>query len=228
MLLQALCPTSRLLAVGGRDVELRLHVVTTGEVKYSAKGAKPNMLGLVDKPWDTALAFLPSPGARGSSDQLSGGIGEPRENPGARLLVGTAHHKLRLYDASVGKRPQTVVDWEGARITAIAPEQTGKRCWIANGVGQIGVVELPSCRVVGGIRGAAGSVRDLQLHPQLPFLASVGLDRTLRVHSTASRQLVAKCYLKTQLTCRWTDNPDKIPEATLAMSHSELYIVTTC
>ncbi len=37
-------------------------------------------------------------------------------------------------------------------------------------------------------------------HPAEPLLASVGLDRFLRVHSTASRCQLAEVYLKQHLT----------------------------
>ena len=46
----------------------------------------------------------------------------------------------------------------------------------------------------------AGSVRALALHPGRPILASVGLDRFLRLHDTSTRALLAKVYLKQQLT----------------------------
>ena len=74
-------------------------------------------LGLVDKPWNTALAFLPdaareAPAAAGSSDSGSGNV----------LLVGTGYHKLRLYDVRAGKRPQAELAFGEARITALAPE----------------------------------------------------------------------------------------------------------
>ena len=45
----------------------------------------------------------------------------------------------------------------------------------------------------------SGSVRALALHPTAPLLASLGLDRHLRLHDTASRACLAKIYLKTQL-----------------------------
>lgn len=46
-------------------------------------------------------------------------------------------------------------------------------------------------------RCCAGSVRELAAHPELPVLASVGLDRYLRLHDRHTRQLLAKVYLKT-------------------------------
>ncbi len=53
------------------------------------------------------------------------------------------------------------------------------------------------------MKGAAGSVRSLALHPDAsahPLLASVSLDRFLRVHDTNTRASVCKVYCKQQLT----------------------------
>lgn len=45
-----------------------------------------------------------------------------------------------------------------------------------------------------------GSVRALAVHPGRPVLASLGLDRFLRLHDTRSRQPLGKVYLKSQLS----------------------------
>eukprot|EP00967_Tisochrysis_lutea_P117959 scaffold191199_cov18-Tisochrysis_lutea.AAC.2 len=66
------------------------------------------------------------------------------------------------------------------------------------------------------LQGPAGSIRALALHPRHssscpsassglsdgpPLMASAGLDRFLRVHSTsAGQQALGKVYLKQQLT----------------------------
>ena len=52
----------------------------------------------------------------------------------------------------------------------------------------------------GSLKGPAGAVRSLALHPQLPIMASVGLDRFLRLHNVESNKLLCKLYLKLQLT----------------------------
>ena len=51
----------------------------------------------------------------------------------------------------------------------------------------------------GAVKGSTGSVRALDLHPTEPLLASVGLDRHLRLHNTATRKQVASVYLKQHL-----------------------------
>jgi ribosome biogenesis protein NSA1 len=71
---------------------------------------------------------------------------------------------------------------------------------VADAVGQIAVFDVQSGQMVGAIKGPTGSVRSLVLHPAEPFLASVGLDRFLRVHHTASRKQLGEVYLKQHLT----------------------------
>lgn len=76
----------------------------------------------------------------------------------------------------------------------------GMRCWVANGLGQVEVYDFRAGRFAGAIKGIAGSVRSLALHPDRPVIASVGLDRFLRLHDTGSRRSLGKVYLKTLLT----------------------------
>ena len=73
---------------------------------YHAKGNKPNRIGLVDKPWNTAVAFLPG-------------------SQGQRAVVGTAYHKLRLYDVK-SRRPALDMEVGEAKITALAPQLDGE------------------------------------------------------------------------------------------------------
>ena len=46
--------------------------------------------------------------------------------------------------------------WGEARITALAVEPTGQRAWVANGAGQVEVLDLRAQKFVGGIKGIAG------------------------------------------------------------------------
>jgi ribosome biogenesis protein NSA1 len=188
------------LAVGSQGAELRVYNLALPDqpAVFTAKGAKPNRVGLVDKPWNSAVAFYP-----GSN--------------GSKIWTGTGYHKLRLYDSTASKRPQTEVDFGASRITALVPEADGNRVWVANAIGTVEVYDVRAGRFSGAIKGIAGSVRDLALYPtrgsstsstnstsgtitRNVCIASVGLDRFLRVHSTASRNSLGKEYLKTQLT----------------------------
>lgn len=63
----------------------------------------------------------------------------------------------------------------------------------------------------GGFLGSiSGSVRSLSVHPTEPLLASVGLDRFLRIYSTQSRKLLAKVFLKQQMVaCAFDTDPSR-------------------
>lgn len=97
--------TSIALACHGSE----LSIWDLGQQKklYQAKGNKPNRIGLVDKPWNTVAAFLPS-------------------SNGQRIAVGTAYHKLRIYDIK-SKRPALDMKFGEAKITALAPQSNGKQ-----------------------------------------------------------------------------------------------------
>lgn len=77
----------------------------------------------------------------------------------------------------------------------------GLRVWAANGTGHMQVWDLCAKKMLDALKGAGGSVRSLALHPAgEPLIASVGLDRFVRVHSTASKSGLGRVYLKQQLT----------------------------
>ena len=104
--MQAWDTASSSLAFGCKGSELSVWSLK-GERLYLSKSAKPNRIGLVDKPWNTAVIFLP-----GSS--------------GRQIVVGTGQHKVRLYDLTQ-RRPKLSVDFGEARITALAAQSDGTK-----------------------------------------------------------------------------------------------------
>ena len=75
----------------------------------------------------------------------------------------------------------------------------GKRAWASNAAGQIEVLDIRAGKMDGALKGPTGSVRCLALHPSEPLIASAGLDRHVRLHSTATRKQVMSVYLKQRL-----------------------------
>lgn len=88
----------------------------------------------------------------------------------------------------------------GIARTKVSGLYAGERVWVANAAGQVEMLDLQAGKMAGAVKGATGSVRALALHPTEPLLASVGLDRFLRVYSTATRKQLTAVYLKQQLT----------------------------
>jgi len=171
-----------LVASGGEGRELSVWDIESQERVFRAKGAKQNFLGLQDKPWVTSVAWLP-------------------DEEGRKVVVGTGFSKLRLYDLSAGhRRPVLEVAMsERTRVTSVSPLGSG-RVWASNGEGKVQEWDLAANRLGGILRGPGGAVRSIAASPDGSLLASVGLDRWLRVHQTATRKQVAKLYLKQQLT----------------------------
>ena len=59
MALQALSEAGSKAAFGCQGAELSIWDITTQQKSYSAKGAKPNRVGLMDLPANTAVTFIP-------------------------------------------------------------------------------------------------------------------------------------------------------------------------
>ncbi|XP_014117240.1 PREDICTED: WD repeat-containing protein 74, partial [Pseudopodoces humilis] len=99
--------------------------------------------------------------------------------PGSqRIVTCTGHGQVRLYDlATPQRRPVLDVTFGEAPLTALAlpPGDTS-----VPGIGG---------RVLRALKGFAGGVRGLQCHPRLPLVASVGLDRFLRLHGLSDGRL---------------------------------------
>ena len=114
-----------MLAVGGDGCQLSLWDLGAQARVWQAKGAKPNSIGLVDKVHITAAAFLEGYATKGGGGGGGGGEGSGCSAGRHVVLVGTASHKLLLYDTAAGRRPQLELTWRDARVMALAPEETG-------------------------------------------------------------------------------------------------------
>lgn len=85
-------------------------------------------------------------------------------------------------------------------------------------MGKVECLDLRMNRMQGSLKGPAGAVKSLALHPDLPVIASVGLDRFFRVHNIDSKALLCKVYLKQQLTAvAWSAH---VPQTALAADGS--------
>eukprot|EP00890_Picochlorum_soloecismus_P004511 jgi/Picsp_1/5060/NSC_02423-R1_protein len=175
---------SGLLAVGCQGAELKAYNIGTQKPSqsaiYAAKGGKPNNVGLCDRPWNSAVTF------------------DPSAVEGNRILVGTGYYKLRLYDSKVGKRPQLDVKFKDYKISKIISERDGRRWWIGDGGGNLQVYDVRAGKFDGAIKGIGGAVRDIDVRDN--YIASVGLDRFVRLNSTSTRTSLAKVYVKSQMT----------------------------
>jgi ribosome biogenesis protein NSA1 len=119
------------IVVGGEGMQPSLWDLSTGSKVWQGKGGKPNRVGLVDKPFPTAAAFLPSsaPHAQQAAAAEAGTSGQDEEGPSIsrRFVIGSAVAKLHVYDTAAGKRPQQEAVFGESRVTALAVTPDGER-----------------------------------------------------------------------------------------------------
>lgn len=132
-------------AFGSEGAELSIWDIVTQQRSYIAKGSKPNRIGLVDHPNNTAVAFIPGTDATKVRLLALCVYISFRQNPSVHIdtmhrfediltvplyptqvLTGTAKHKLLLYDVKHGRRPVLDISFGEARICALAAEGCGK------------------------------------------------------------------------------------------------------
>lgn len=140
---------------------------------------------------------------------------------GSSLSTTSVHPSGQCLSWSNGEKQKLLVCAPSATVCAALRSCTlknwlkGSQIWVANGMGYVerfdfrkncikgasrSCVKVPKAWLVpGSLKGqVAGSVKGLELFDldSQSLLASVSLDRFLRIYSTEHRQLQSKCYCK--------------------------------
>lgn len=179
----AVCCRGKMMATGGRENDVKLWDLTTQECTWRAKNVPMDYkLQLRIPVWVSAID----------------GLQTEKEDPDlCKLLAGTSHKHLRIYDARAKRRPSHSVNYGDYRITNVRTARDGTTVLVGDVSGAVTSVDLRNMRkVVRKYGGGAGSVRDIALHPTLPCFAAVGLDRMCRVYTIGASEPLATLYLK--------------------------------
>ncbi|CAM9347320.1 unnamed protein product [Sphacelaria rigidula] len=169
------------LAAGGRENDLKIYDVASEECTWKAKNAPHDFLDLRQPVWISSLrSLVPEEGLR-------------------KIIAGTAHRQVRLYDTRAQKRPTQSVDADEHGITTMTVASGGREVVVADTAGLVRVLDLRQMRWGRRFAGPGGSIRGLALHPTLPCLACVGLDRMARVYDYKTAQQTHQVYLKQRL-----------------------------
>lgn len=206
---------SHILAVGGKERELTLYdlnvlsgrsmsesaapsTAANNTTKYKkqkesekgqifqAKNVKNDYLDLRVPVWITDLTFI--------NDEAT------------RIAIGTHYHQIRVYDTKAARRPVLDVEIGKTPIKRISVGINDDQILYADTTNHLGAVEVKAGKVVAQYKGLTGAATAFctatQKDNNEKFVASVSLDRFLRVHETASihRKLIDKAYLKQRLT----------------------------
>ncbi|KAF0752328.1 hypothetical protein AaE_006081 [Aphanomyces astaci] len=175
---------SNVIGIGGKERDANLWDLQTQQAIFKAKNITHDNLDMRVPVWVKAMTFLPPTSAAGGSE-------------GHRLVVGTAYHQIRIYDTSAKRRPVSETSFGDLPITAVLVQ--GNRVIFGDTAGNVNAIDMRTFKHLGRYHGPVGSIRDLALHPTLPYVASVGLDRMVHVHHVETRKAVHTYYAKQRL-----------------------------
>ncbi|GAB5032235.1 wd40 repeat-containing protein [Nannochloropsis oceanica] len=187
-------PSSGLVAVGGKERELGLYDLSTGEITWEARNVPHDKLSLRQPVWVTAAHFIDS---------------DDEGKAGKIVAIGTGYKQVRIYDIrESNRRPVRMMDLpEGYRITTLCSGKSSSsrsnELVSGDAGGNVYRLDVGKMAVVGRMEGPAGSIRGLVRHssPSLPFVALAGLDRMARVYDLRKpRKEAFRFYLKQRLT----------------------------
>ncbi|KAF3323782.1 WD repeat-containing protein [Carex littledalei] len=182
VLCSSLDPSENYALFGGKHVELNLWDLNTSIKTWTAKSPRPNNLGICIPTWFTASTFLCKDDHR-------------------KIVAGTSQHQVRLYDITSQRRAVISIDFRESPIKAVREDTDGHTVYVGTAIGDLASFDIRTGKMVGCYKGkCSGSIRSIAKHPQLPLIASCGLDSYLRIWDTNKRQLLSAVFLKQHLT----------------------------
>lgn len=178
------CPDdSTIFGTGGNENELKLWRIGESKPVFQAKNLPHDWLQLRQPVWVSDLCFLP-------------------ESGGKLVATCSRYGYVRLYDTRVQRRPVSNVEFKPLAATCIAPSFDERQVIVGFGRGQLHQVDLRNKgKPDKGYKGSVGSVMDVVCISTSPrLLASVSLDRFLKIHDYNTKQLIYKEYLTSKLS----------------------------
>ncbi|KAH7482371.1 WD repeat-containing protein 74 [Phytophthora ramorum] len=170
------------IGVGGKEHDLNLWSLETQQMLFRAKNVSHDKLDMRVPVWVKDLRFL-----SGTSN-------------GHRVVVGSGHRHVRIYDTNTKRRPVQQLDNFGEnpiQSLCVSPDET--RIYVGDTAGNLDILDLRTLKHMGRCTGPVGSIRDIACHPTLPYIAAVGLDRMVHVFDINTRKYRHTVYTKQRL-----------------------------
>ncbi|KAG0455799.1 hypothetical protein HPP92_023587 [Vanilla planifolia] len=167
---------------GGKGIELNLWNLESCSRIWTAKPPRVNSLGIFSPTFFTAATFLSKEDDR-------------------KIAAGTSNFQIRLYDISAQRRPVLSIDFRESPIRVVREGLDGNTVYIGTGIGDLASFDMRTGKLLGCFNGkCCGSIRSIAKHPELPLLASCGLDSYVRIWDSRTRRLLSAVFLKQHLT----------------------------
>uniref|UniRef100_A0A0K0F696 WD_REPEATS_REGION domain-containing protein n=1 Tax=Strongyloides venezuelensis TaxID=75913 RepID=A0A0K0F696_STRVS len=168
-----------IFATGGKENDLKVWDLSTKEKKFEARNVKHDSLNLRVPVNILNICFV------GSDD---------------KIVTSTKNHKIRMYDTKAQQRPVIDISWLENPITAMSVGYEKHYVVVGNAIGEMGLFDLRTQRLVHKYKGASGSIRSIVCHPYLPYVVSAGLDRFVRLHDMKKHSLIKRYYGKVRIS----------------------------
>lgn len=99
-----------------------------------------------------------------------------------QIVTTTGTSKIRLYDITGERRgPCLEMNFDKYPLTCLTLTNNANQVIVANTRGNVGMFDFRKKALVRVYKGFAGSVRSMETHSNLDYIASCGLDRFLRI-----------------------------------------------
>jgi ribosome biogenesis protein NSA1 len=193
---------------------MRVLDLETGKLQWKAKNLPPDPQTLLQQPmWTTTIQFIHTPtNYLPSSDRA----------PTYLAATGTAYKQVQIYDiraSSPTHRPvlYTPENLLPHRITTLCQLRDGNTLAVGDAIGDCHLLDMRKMHSgkqysskfkhakedigLGRLVGPGGSIRQLCMHPTLPYLACVGLDRKLWTWDVNRGKMIDCIYLRQRLNC---------------------------
>ncbi|GLJ36952.1 hypothetical protein SUGI_0747520 [Cryptomeria japonica] len=173
--------SEKYVACGGKGIEVNTWDLEKATKLWTAKAPPRNSMDLFAPTWVTAVTFL-------------------NKDDHRKIVIGTCQHEVRLYDIAAQRRPTLSFSFQEHPIKVVEEDLDGYTVYVGTGSGDMASFDMRTGKILGSFKGkCSGSIRSIVRHPELPLIASCGLDRYLRIWDAKTRQLLASAYLKQQL-----------------------------
>lgn len=122
----------------------------------------------------------------------------PNENNLAACCTKEGY--VLLYDERTQRKPTIKFHEKKASYTTISTACRDRQVLVGTTKGYIQLLDLKTGKILKTYTTFTGSVTDVVCDHLEPYVASISLDRHLRVHHMETKELVYKCYMKQNLT----------------------------
>ncbi|KAL4469828.1 hypothetical protein ABPG72_013571 [Tetrahymena utriculariae] len=173
------------LLVLAKDINPQIYDLETKKQIWKARNVKNDWLDLKVPIYDVDGAFF-------------------RDNS-QNIYTINAYKKMRIYDlrqnnSQPTKDIQQEFDFDKSAFRKMQLTNCGNYIFVSTVNGNLFKFDVrKDFRMIFNFKGSIGSVKDIKIHPTLPYIASVSLDRYLRVYHQETKQLINKINLKQRL-----------------------------